>query len=602
MAISTSLSTGASGVNVFQDALRVTSNNIANTDTVGFKENDIAFHELIAGGLAGPGKLQISRFTIGRGAAVGNIRNIFEQGSPESTSRNLDLTIDGEGFFVLKDANGSTIPLFTRAGQFDDNKLGLVTNPDGFLLQGSPVTIDPVTGEKKIGKADSINLADHNFPPKATTKSNFTLNLFAEDIISDSSVTGSEPTNFNNLEPGSLIINGASFGDIIGDNAVDRIADLISAINAFEDITGVHAENATETTISLTNAQGGPITIAFDLNLDPDVAAKTGLNAGSFLSGGGKILTGKVTSEIGTKKIAGTGTRFLNELLPGDAITIGTSSFTVESIQSNTQLTVTKNIDADLFDVQAVAQDASFSTPIKFFDSLGAEHLINLRFRKTATNTWEWNAVVDRAENLNGAFDEVQATGQLGFTPLGQLDLKRTVAATFPTGGFDFKGGALANQQVQFDFAGTTEKLKSGITQFGSPTLSLLLDQGQDGFSSGSLQSITVDKEGFINGLYTNGKIQALYQLAIAKFPNQEGLTRVGKNLYIQSDLSGEAINAAPGSGGRGQITANAFERSTVDLAEQFVKLITYQRGFQANSKVIITADEVVQEVVNLKR
>jgi flagellar hook protein FlgE len=348
--------------------------------------------------------------------------------------------------------------------------------------------------------------------------------------------------------------------------------------------------------------KGGPIAVKFDLGFDPDVAAKTGLTEGTFLAEGGNPLTGTVTGEIDTKTIKGTGTKFLSELLPGDAVVMGGSSFTVASIQSDTQLTVTKKIDSDEFNVKAIVQSASFSNQIKFFDSLGAEHLVNLRFRKTATNTWEWNAVVDRKDNQNGAFDEVQATGNLAFTPLGQLDLAKTIAATFPTGGFDFRGGASPDQQIKFDFEGTTERLKSGTTQFGSPTLSLLLEQHQDGFSSGSLQSITVDKDGFINGLYTNGQSQSLYQLAIAKFPNQEGLTRVGKNLYMASHLSGEAINAGAGSGGRGEIIANALERSTVDLAEQFVKLITYQRGFQANSKVIITADEVVQELVNLKR
>jgi len=606
MAVSTSLSTGATGVAIFQDALRVVSNNIANTDTVAFKENDISFAELVSGGIAGPGKLQMAKFTIGRGASVASVRNLFEQGTPDGTSRNLDLTIDGEGFFILKDPAGSTVPLFTRAGIFDDTKhdgtFGFVTNPDGFLLQGSAVTVDPLTGEKKIGKVDSINLADHTFPPKATTKASFTLNLFAEDPESANVVTSSEPTNFSELEAGALSINGTSLPLIGGDNAIDRIAELILAINSVEDVTGVHAENATETTLSLTNTQGGPISVAFDLLFDPDAAEKTGLTAGSFLAGGSKSLSGTVSSEIGSKTITGKGTRFLSELLPGDALVMGTELFTVESIQSNTELTVTKSVDADLFDLPAASQAASFSAPITFYDSLGTARLMNIRFRKTETNTWEWNAVVDRRDNLNGPFDEVQASGKLVFTPTGQLDPAKTTATSFPTGGFDFKGGAFPDQQVKFDFTGTTEKIKSGTTQFGTPTLSLLLEHEQDGFAAGDLQSITVDKEGFINGLYTNGKTQTLYQLALAKFPNQEGLTRVGKNLYIQNDQSGEQIQAPAGSAGRGEIVANALERSTVDLADQFVDMITYQRGFQANSKVILTSDEVVQEIVNLKR
>jgi flagellar hook protein FlgE len=602
MAVSTTLGTGATGVTVFQEALRVTSNNIANTDTIAFKESDISFEELIQGGLAGPGKLQMAEFQVGRGAQVNQVRDIFEQGGIEQTTRNLDLTIEGEGFFVLKDPKGSAIPLFTRAGIFDDNKLGLVTNPEGFLLQGAEVKVDPITGEKKVGKIDSIDLSNHTFPPRATTKANFTLNLFGDDPKTSNPVVGSVPTNFENLVGGAMIINGHGLGEVIGADAVERVANLMAEINSVSDRTGVIASTDTDTTIKLVNEEGGPITIAFDLGFDPDAAAKTGLQAGTFLAGGGSLVTGTVDTAVNTKTVTGNGTRFTEELAAGDTITIGSESFIIESVQSDTELTVAKAIDADTFGVQAVSQSADFSTPITFFDSLGSAHLVNVRFQKTATNEWAWTAVVGGKDNINGNFDEVQATGKLGFTPNGQLDLTKTVAATFSTGGFDFKGGAFVDQQIAFDFTGTNEKIQSGATQFGSPTLSTVLESEQDGFAAGVLQNVSVDDEGFINGLYTNGKIQTLYQISVATFPNQEGLTRVGKNIYIQSDDSGEQIQGFAGNGGKGKITANALEQSTVDLAKQFVKLITYQRGFQANSRVITTADEVVQELVNLKR
>jgi len=113
---------------------------------------------------------------------------------------------------------------------------------------------------------------------------------------------------------------------------------------------------------------------------------------------------------------------------------------------------------------------------------------------------------------------------------------------------------------------------------------------------------VTVSAEGVISGHYSNGQILNLYQLTLANFNNPNGLKKEGSNLYSETIESGVAYTNAPGEGGLGKISANSLEQSNVDLATEFVKMIIAQRGYQANSRVITTTDEVLQELMNIKR
>ena len=126
--------------------------------------------------------------------------------------------------------------------------------------------------------------------------------------------------------------------------------------------------------------------------------------------------------------------------------------------------------------------------------------------------------------------------------------------------------------------------------------------QSQDGYSSGDFSGVAVDGQGVVTGLYTNGQQLAVGQLAIAKFRSNDGLGRAGQNLWIETRDSGTAAFGTAGSGGRGAVSAGALEGSNVDLAEQFVGLIQHQRSFSANSKTITTADEMLQELIGIKR
>jgi flagellar hook protein FlgE len=139
-----------------------------------------------------------------------------------------------------------------------------------------------------------------------------------------------------------------------------------------------------------------------------------------------------------------------------------------------------------------------------------------------------------------------------------------------------------------------------GITQYGGASTVAL--GNQDGYASGSLESFAIDGNGVITGLYSNGRTQVIGQVALALFTNPGGLLKAGNNLYAESSNSGPAAVGAAGTGGRGALTPGALEMSNVDLAQEFTNMITAQRGFQANARVITTSDELLQELISLRR
>jgi flagellar hook protein FlgE len=126
--------------------------------------------------------------------------------------------------------------------------------------------------------------------------------------------------------------------------------------------------------------------------------------------------------------------------------------------------------------------------------------------------------------------------------------------------------------------------------------------QYQNGYPAGMLRSISVDEQGVVTATYSNGEMTPVFQVALADFPSYEGLSKMGSNLYAQSMSSGQALPGTAGTGRLGNIAPGSLEMSNVDLAEEFVKMITTQRAFQANSRVITTSDEILQELINIKR
>ncbi|MEO7037478.1 MAG: flagellar hook protein FlgE [Polyangiaceae bacterium] len=266
---------------------------------------------------------------------------------------------------------------------------------------------------------------------------------------------------------------------------------------------------------------------------------------------------------------------------------------------------VTANIDSAAtvpalpFDAQDPANTSNFSTTMSVYDSLGNAHTLNVYFAKTADNTWDYHALVPGADlNPPAAGNAEVGTGSLAFTSNGALDTVTTgtaISASF--------AGATANQAISLNFGTPISGGGTGLdgtTQFaGSSNVS---SQSQDGYASGDFSGVSIDGSGVVTGLYTNGQKVAMSQLAIAKFRSNDNLGRAGDNLWIDTRDSGTAALGTAGSGGRGATTGGALEGSNVDLATEFVSMIQHQRSFSANSKTITTADEMLQELINIKR
>jgi len=176
-------------------------------------------------------------------------------------------------------------------------------------------------------------------------------------------------------------------------------------------------------------------------------------------------------------------------------------------------------------------------------------------------------------------------------------------AQVFGTYGFDTISSDLAAEDgsrmgdtVSIEF--NTEALAS--TQYANSSTTIFQDQ--DGFAAGFLQSVSVDTDGVITGNYSNGQVLKKAQVALASFSNVQGLRKEGGNIYRETTESGAPVTGAPGTNGLGSIAPNSLEQSNVDLGTEFVKLITTQRGFQANSKIITTTDEMLNDLINIKR
>ncbi len=273
--------------------------------------------------------------------------------------------------------------------------------------------------------------------------------------------------------------------------------------------------------------------------------------------------------------------------------------------QATTAATIAANLDAGsavpaAWDPLDPSGTSNFSTSMTVYDSLGAGHVVDIYFRQAAPGSWEWHAMVDGGE-VNGGTPGVPfegASGTVSFTTDGFLDTEVTGASSF-----DFLG-ATPGQAITFDFGDsiTTDggTGQAGLTGYASP--SSVSGLSQDGYGSGALAGVQVTEDGTVMGTFTNGQRRTLGQVAVARFRNNEGLLRAGAGYYVASQASGEPLIGEAGTGGRGSIASEVLEQSNVDLAHEFVNLIAYERGFQANSRTVRTADDMLAELVNLKR
>ena len=244
----------------------------------------------------------------------------------------------------------------------------------------------------------------------------------------------------------------------------------------------------------------------------------------------------------------------------------------------------------------AVTPGSQVVSSITIYDAQGAPHDVSFTFTHTAANSWKMDATMPDTTSTTGATVNVGTT-TLTWDPTTKkfsapspltLDLVPTAATgTFATG---------AKIKVGFGAAGAAD----AMSQFaGSSSVQAL---SQDGSAIGSLQSFTIGQDGIVTGVFSNGKTRPVGQVSVAGFSNPAGLEKTGSSLYRASVNSGLANVGSAGTNGRGLLAGGTLEMSNVDLAQEFTNLIVAQRGFQANSKVITASDELLQDLVNLKR
>lgn len=553
MSLSSSLFSGISGLNALGNAMTVIGDNIANVNTVGFKSSRVTFQDVLSQTVA----TTAGTAQVGRGTSLADISSSFAQGSFETTDSTTDLAIGGSGFFIVRDPGSVNNEFYTRAGEFRFDKDGNFVNPSGYICRGWK--LDEMTGEDK-GTITDIKMSSFTSSPSETGLIKMIMNLDSSSIDSSASGPTTAITGAVSNGAATLIrITATGHGYATGDTV---------------DISGV---------TGTTEANGSWIATVFDANTF-DLVGSTFVNA---------YVTGGVSN------------------LPNTGLS---------SVWNGAEVN-----GAFLADSASVYQ-----TTLKVYDSLGSTHDVTTFFDKGASvganPVWEYIVTINPSEDLR-TIDQADQAGLLArgtiefnaasgdmtnitcslndgdgtWTDLVNADAVTnggyfSVPAKFITGnnadigldfGTRFNGNVWANDSLS-----TSQYAASSTTIF----------QTADGYGAGDLQSVIVATDGVITGQYSNGQVLPLYRVALAKFQNEQGLYKAGSSLYRETRLSGDPITGIPGSSGLGSLSPNSLEQSNVDIATEFVRMITTQRGYQANSKIITVTDQMLAELINIKR
>ena len=575
MGIESALYTGVSGLDAMSEELSVIGNNISNSNTIGFKAGNATFANLLSTSLGATSSTET-----GNGVTLQSVATDFSQGTLQTTSDPLDLAIQGSGFFSVKSPDGALY--YSRAGQFSVDQLGNIVDPKGDFLQGSAAVDQPVTTATgattpgTFGAIGDINISAIGVgSPTPTSSATIFANLSQTATLEDP--VGGTPFNITPTND-QIVVSGSALAATTitiptgAYNGSSLAAAVQNAINTSSSV--VAALGATAVTVSYTASAGASqyeFTInnvsADQVNLDWNNSTTTASNMLGFSN----INTGAQNPASGITTLAAGGS--------------ATSDFQVAGFDPNNT-------------------GSAFSTAMTVFDSGGNSHLTDVYFEKVASspggNTWMYWSVVPSSDSTSGT-TQIAAAGTLNFNTSG--DLVSVQPDTFDS--FNFSGGVAQDQKITFNFGQTADIANggsgtTGTTQYGSP--SSVYNQYQDGYAAGSLQSFSVSQTGIITGTFTNGQTKNIAQIQLARFNAPTELTNVGNNLYTQSATSGQPIPGLAGNAGFGSIFSDSLEESNVDLSGEFVNMITVQSAYEADAKVISTAQELFTALQNAKQ
>ncbi|MCF8057672.1 MAG: flagellar hook protein FlgE [Bacteriovoracaceae bacterium] len=291
---------------------------------------------------------------------------------------------------------------------------------------------------------------------------------------------------------------------------------------------------------------------------------------------------GEITNQVGPIKLG-------NTTIPAEATTKIDLSMNLDS-----------RVKVKQFNPAEPEDTSNFSHSVTVYDNVGTARLVTLYYNKTANNNWDYRVMADGKDANGGQAGTMveMAAGKLVFNDKGVLQEEQVNSNSF-----NFNQGAAPNQQIKLSWGESISEGGTGLdatTQYGSD--SAIARHTQDGATAGTLGSLSFNDDGILTAVYDNGESRQIASIAIAKFENNEGLFKVGKNLFKESRKSGQAAMGKPGESGRGEVLSKSIELSNVDIATEFVELMKAQRNFSANAKTLQTSDEMLQEVLSIKR
>lgn len=551
-----SLITGVSGLQSHQSMIEIVGNNLANLNTVGYKERSAVFsdvlYETLRGGSGGTQGVSggTDPIQIGTGSVLTATRTNLKPGSLESTGGDLDLALDGDGYFVV---NNGTSNLYTRAGTFKIDQNGLLVDSG----TGYPVQRFGTVGESssQYPAYQGVGNSRINIPIGASVQGKATENITISGNLPQAGsgpkaqVLSSSPW----LAGGTAATSSTLLNSLDSTTTPYQAGDMITIAGTDENGAGVSASlsiTGTTTVGDLINAING----AF-----PGATA-------TLSAAGGLTLEAKAT-----------GTSFLSMSLTNPASNTGETAFSAHPLvlsQSGTSGTT----------IQGGAQ---------VYDAAGGVHTINYQFEKQTDGTWAMKASMDPSD---GVLLDSTASG-ITFNPDGTFS---GITGTGPGDGY-----------ISATFPGQTTPLKFKIVLDGGTTAGSALTSysgsgsvtsSTDGYANGVLSSVQVDSSGIVQGIASNGIQFPIAQIAIGSFRNPQGLNAVGGNFFSASLSSGDVQISGAGSNGTGLVRSGQLEQSNVDIAVEFTRLIIAQRGFSANSRTITVTNDILQELNNLIR
>lgn len=600
MSINSAMLAGVSGLIANSSALAAISDNIANVNTVGYKRSSSNFSTLVTSGSknqtysAGGVKAQTHQF-------------ISQQGLTQSTTSNLDLSISGSGFFVTTEKpeglTATDTRSFTRAGSFQLDNLGYLRNDAGLYLQGW--LADPVTGmitpdPSDLMQLSSINVGTVGGTAEKTTRVGVNANLRSEQPVSAS--VAYKPAAFNIMDnaatPAShkieVTYNATGVANPVAAAATDptdpggnqyRIDIRENGVVIESGIVAYDNTATPGTFLGYKSITGGGTTFAATLPTSVPVSGGAQIN----------LATSATTMKLATDA----------DVVTGALYDPSSNSMSTYALRQATKDTTTKP--------QGVKPDFEIQMPLS--DSKGGQRTVTLSLLKgPGPNTWyaELRAKPgDLANNGTGLISSgivtfttdgklVGTGGLFDKTTPGLISIKAsgtplvTPPAVQPP--VWAEGLGISDQDVQIDL----NSAAGGLTQFNSQ--SVVQSVNTNGTAFGNLTNIEVDDEGYVSAIFDNGVTRRIAQVAVATFSNPNGLKGVNGNAYRVTNESGTYSLKAPGQGGAGALAPSTLEASTVDLSTEFTGLITTQRAYSASSKIITTADQMLEELLNIKR